>query len=92
VNVALGCRPTQYLSPVLVGRVLSVFGQLGKQGTAVLLVEQLLEKALALANRVYAISQGKIVLESTASSENLGEHLERAYSVPDVIYPEPPSA
>jgi ABC-type cobalamin/Fe3+-siderophores transport system ATPase subunit len=58
----------------------------------VLLVEQLVEKALAVANRVYAMSQGKIVLESTANSENLGEQLERAYSVPDVIYPETLSA
>ena len=67
------------LSPVLVDRVLSVLARLSEQGTAVLLVEQLVEKALAVANRVYALSQGKIVLEATAQSENLSERLERAY-------------
>jgi branched-chain amino acid transport system ATP-binding protein len=72
-------EPSAGLSPVLVDRVLSVVALLSRQGTAVLLVEQLVEKALAVANRVYALSQGKIVLESTAGSENLGERLERAY-------------
>jgi branched-chain amino acid transport system ATP-binding protein len=72
-------EPSAGLSPVLVDRVLSVIALLSRQGTAVLLVEQLVEKSLAVANRVYALSQGKIVLESAAGSENLGERLERAY-------------
>ena len=72
-------EPSAGLSPVLVDRVLSVLTRLSEQGTAVLLVEQLVEKALAVANRVYALSQGKILLEATAQSENLSERLERAY-------------
>jgi branched-chain amino acid transport system ATP-binding protein len=72
-------EPSAGLSPVLVDRVLSVLALLSRQGTAVLLVEQLVEKALAVANRVYALSQGKIVLESAAGSENLSERLEQAY-------------
>ncbi len=72
-------EPSAGLSPVLVDRVLSVLSRLSMQGTAVLLVEQLIEKALAVANRVYALSQGKIVLESTADAENLSERIEQAY-------------
>jgi branched-chain amino acid transport system ATP-binding protein len=45
----------------------------------VLLVEQLVEKALAAANRVYALSQGRIVLEAATTEANLPQRLERAY-------------
>ena len=44
-----------------------------------LLVEQLLEKALASADRVYALVQGNIVLEAPTSEDNLPQRLERAY-------------
>jgi branched-chain amino acid transport system ATP-binding protein len=59
--------------------VLDVIGQLRKQGTSVLLVEQLLEKALATADRVYALVQGQVVLEAPTNESNLTERLERAY-------------
>jgi branched-chain amino acid transport system ATP-binding protein len=72
-------EPSAGLSPVLVDRVLNVIGQLRRQGTAVLLVEQLLEKALAAADRVYALVQGHIVLEARTSEANLPQRLERAY-------------
>jgi branched-chain amino acid transport system ATP-binding protein len=72
-------EPSAGLSPVLVDRVLSVVGQLRTQGTAVLLVEQLLEKALAAADRVYALTQGRVALEASTGEENLPQRLERAY-------------
>jgi branched-chain amino acid transport system ATP-binding protein len=72
-------EPSAGLSPVLVNRVLNVVGQLRKQGTAVLLVEQLLEKALAAADRVYALVQGHIVLEAPTDEANLPQRIERAY-------------
>jgi branched-chain amino acid transport system ATP-binding protein len=72
-------EPSAGLSPVLVDRVLNVIAQLRRQGTAVLLVEQLLEKALAAADRVYALVQGNIVLEAPTSESNLPQRLELAY-------------
>jgi branched-chain amino acid transport system ATP-binding protein len=72
-------EPSAGLSPVLVDRVLDVIAQLRKQGTAVLLVEQLLEKALATADRVYALVQGRVVLEAPTSDDNLAHRLEQAY-------------
>jgi branched-chain amino acid transport system ATP-binding protein len=72
-------EPSAGLSPVLVDRVLDVIGQLRKQGIAVLLVEQLLEKALATADRVYALVQGHVVLEAPTSEDNLPQRLEQAY-------------
>jgi branched-chain amino acid transport system ATP-binding protein len=72
-------EPSAGLSPVLVDRVLNVIAQLRSKGTAVLLVEQLLEKALATADRVYALVQGHIVLQAPTTEPNLPQRLERAY-------------
>lgn len=72
-------EPSAGLSPVLVDRVLGVINQLQKSGTTVLLVEQLVEKALAVADRVYAMAKGEIVLEAHTSEPNLPERLEQAY-------------
>ena len=72
-------EPSAGLSPVLVDRVLVVIQRLREGGTAVLLVEQLIEKALALADRVYALARGSIVLEAETSEADLPDRLEHAY-------------
>ncbi len=72
-------EPSAGLSPVLVDRVLAVVSRLREAGTAVLLVEQLIDKALAVADRVYALAQGNIVLEAPTSEPDLPHRLERAY-------------
>src|SRR5215471_16930103 len=72
-------EPSAGLSPVLVDRVLVVVQRLREAGTAVLLVEQLIEKALALADRVYALARGSIVLEAKTSEADLPQRLEQAY-------------
>ena len=72
-------EPSAGLSPVLVGRVLGVVSQLREAGTAVLLVEQLIDKALAVSDRIYAMAQGRVVLEAPADEPGLHQRLERAY-------------
>jgi branched-chain amino acid transport system ATP-binding protein len=72
-------EPSAGLSPVLVDRVLSVVARLRVTGTAVLLVEQLIEKALAVSDRVYALAQGRVVLSSRTGEADLPHKLERAY-------------
>ena len=72
-------EPSAGLSPVLVDRILLVVRRLRESGTAVLLVEQLIEKALALANRVYALARGSIVLEAKTDEPDLPQRLEHAY-------------
>jgi branched-chain amino acid transport system ATP-binding protein len=72
-------EPSAGLSPVLVDRVLNVVRQLKKNGTAVLLVEQLVDKALAACDRAYALSQGRIVLTAVASELGLSQRIEQAY-------------
>jgi len=80
-------EPSAVLSPVLVDRVLAVAAALRDGGTSVLLVEQLIEKALALAGRVYALARGRIVLTASTTEENLPRRLERAYFGHDVVTP-----
>jgi branched-chain amino acid transport system ATP-binding protein len=80
-------EPSAGLSPVLVDRVLTVAGKLRESGTSVLLVEQLIEKALALASRVYALARGRIVLEAPTTEADLPHKLERAYFGHDVATP-----
>src|SRR5215475_8994726 len=63
-------EPSAGLSPVLVDRVLVVVRRLREAGTAVLLVEQLIEKALA---------RGSIVLEAKTGEADLPQRLEHAY-------------
>jgi branched-chain amino acid transport system ATP-binding protein len=72
-------EPSAGLSPVLVDRVLAAAQRLSEAGTAVLLVEQLIEKALALADRVYALARGSIVLEASTDEADLPNRLEHAY-------------
>ncbi len=72
-------EPSAGLSPVLVDRVLSVARRLREGGTAILLVEQLIEKALALADRVYGLARGRIVLQAATSEADLPTRLEHAY-------------
>lgn len=72
-------EPSAGLSPVLVDRVLAAAAQLRAAGTSVLLVEQLIEKALAVADRVYALARGGIALEASAKESGLAERLEEAY-------------
>jgi branched-chain amino acid transport system ATP-binding protein len=80
-------EPSAGLSPVLVDRVLAVMDALRQQGTAVLLVEQLIEKALRLADRVYALAQGRIVLQASTGEADLPHRLERAYFGQDAVAP-----
>ncbi|MBS0221774.1 MAG: ABC transporter ATP-binding protein [Proteobacteria bacterium] len=80
-------EPSAGLSPVLVDRVLAAAAQLRRTGTAILLVEQLIEKALATVDRVYALARGTIVLEAHAGEADLPNRLEQAYFGQDAQAP-----
>ena len=80
-------EPSAGLSPVLVDRVLAAVARLREAGTAILLVEQLIEKALAAADRVYALARGSIVLEARTEEADLPNRLEHAYFGQDVSAP-----
>jgi branched-chain amino acid transport system ATP-binding protein len=58
-------EPSEGLSPLIVYEVRKVIDQLHERGLSILLVEQNLGLALAVADYVYILSKGKIVYEST---------------------------
>lgn len=72
-------EPSAGLAPVLIDRVLEVITMLRAKGTAVLLVEQAVEKALRVADRVYVLVHGRIVLDTTAQEARKPGVLEHAY-------------
>ena len=56
-------EPTEGLAPKLVECVAALLGEITKRGTAILLVEQKLDIALSIADRVYVMGYGKMVFE-----------------------------
>lgn len=72
-------EPSAGLSPVLVDRVMATVAKLREGGTAVILVEQLIDKALAVADRVVAMVRGNFVLEARSDDPEIHHRLENAY-------------
>lgn len=71
--------PSAGLSPILFDRVLSVVASLRAGGTTVILVDQLVEKVISASDRVYAFSQGRVVLHEHANVPGLSEKIEQLY-------------
>ncbi len=67
-------EPSEGLAPVIVQQISEVIAQLAKQRIAVLLVEQNFNMALKLATRIFVMSRGRIVHES--SPEDLAHNQE----------------
>jgi branched-chain amino acid transport system ATP-binding protein len=62
-RVLLMDEPTEGLAPVMVEAVEAILGALRGEGMGILLVEQNLYSALAVADRVYIFETGKVVWE-----------------------------
>jgi branched-chain amino acid transport system ATP-binding protein len=72
-------EPSLGLAPAIVERVFEVIVELHRAGTAVLLVEQNVAKTLAVADRAYVLSEGRIVAAGPPSRLLLEPHLRSAY-------------
>ncbi len=59
-------EPTEGLAPMIVEQVERILSEIHHGGTPVLLVEQSMETAMALAQRVYVMSKGQIVFSGSA--------------------------
>jgi branched-chain amino acid transport system ATP-binding protein len=64
-------EPSLGLAPLVVDRILDAAAQLAKEGTAILLVEQAVEKALARSHRACILNAGHVV-HSAPTSELIG--------------------
>jgi branched-chain amino acid transport system ATP-binding protein len=75
-------EPSLGIAPRLVRAILDALVEINRAGVAVLLVEQNVQAALALAHRGYVLESGRIVLAG-AAAELLGDgHVRRAYLGP----------
>jgi branched-chain amino acid transport system ATP-binding protein len=78
-RVLLLDEPSLGLSPMIMQEVLAVIRQLRDQGITIVLVEQNVHNALAVANRAYVFETGKVVAEDSAAGLLKNPDLLRAY-------------
>ena len=72
-------EPSLGLAPNIVDDILQVAQELAKTGVSVMLVEQDITKALAVADRGYVIENGRITLSGTSAELSANEHVKKAY-------------
>ncbi len=72
-------EPTEGLAPLIVEQVERILAEVHRGGTPILLVEQSMETALALAQRVYVMSKGQIVFSGTVSDLQADHAVRRQY-------------
>lgn len=72
-------EPSAGLAPLVIERILEVAAQLCRDGMAVLLVEQLVEKALRHGHYCYLVETGRIGGEGSAQEIQGSELLQRIY-------------
>jgi branched-chain amino acid transport system ATP-binding protein len=72
-------EPSLGLAPRLVSEVFAALARLRDEGLTLLLVEQMAEAALAIADRGYVLEQGRIVVRGTADELRNDARVARAY-------------
>lgn len=72
-------EPSLGLAPVMIERVFSTIERLRDTGLTVLLVEQVVERALELADRGFVMQTGRIVASGSSTELATGPQLRRAY-------------
>jgi branched-chain amino acid transport system ATP-binding protein len=70
---------SQGLAPVIVQEVYRRLLDVNRQGVTILLVEQNARLAFKLAQFVYVMEQGRVVLEGPSAEVGASEHVQRAY-------------
>ena len=72
-------EPSMGLAPILVERNFEIIQQVHQSGVAMLVVEQNANVSLAIADRGYVLSTGRLVLEGPAAELREHEDLRKAY-------------
>ena len=72
-------EPSLGLAPIMVKSIFAAIEEINRQGTTILLVEQDVQKSLALARRGYVMENGRITLQGEAKGLLANEHLRKAY-------------
>ena len=72
-------EPSMGLSPLYVSTIFEMIGQINREGTTVLLVEQNAKKALSIASRAYVLETGRITKTGTGDALLHDDSVRRAY-------------
>ncbi|MBY4596070.1 ABC transporter ATP-binding protein [Ottowia caeni] len=72
-------EPSLGLSPLVVHTMFEAIRQINQEGTSILLVEQNVSMAMALAERAYVVEEGRIVTHGAASELLRSPAIRRAY-------------
>jgi branched-chain amino acid transport system ATP-binding protein len=72
-------EPSMGLAPILVEKIFEIIGEINKQGTPILLVEQNALMALDIAERGYVLETGSIVLQDEAKALSQNEQVRKTY-------------
>ncbi|WP_018130305.1 ABC transporter ATP-binding protein [Effusibacillus pohliae] len=72
-------EPSEGLSPIMVQEVMKIISTLKAKGLSMLMVEQNLSMALALADRVYILSKGQVVFAGTPVELQQNHHIQTQY-------------
>ena len=72
-------EPSMGLAPILVEQIFAIIGDINRQGTTILLVEQNALMALSIADRGYVLQTGRIVRSGEAKALLEDEEVRKAY-------------
>jgi branched-chain amino acid transport system ATP-binding protein len=72
-------EPSMGLSPLLVEEIFQIIQDVNKSGVTVLLVEQNAKMAMQIANRVYVMETGTIMMSGSSEEMRNNEQVRRAY-------------
>ncbi|MFN8104884.1 MAG: ABC transporter ATP-binding protein [Acidimicrobiia bacterium] len=78
-DVVLLDEPSLGLAPIMIKAVFDLIEELAQEGTTILLVEQMANQALAIADRAYVLETGAITLEGTGAALLEDERVKAAY-------------
>ncbi len=72
-------EPSEGIMPLLVHEMFGLFEQMKREGTTILLVEQNVERALAISDRAYILDQGRIAHQGEASALLADREIQERY-------------
>jgi len=72
-------EPSLGIAPMLVDRIYETVGEINRQGTTILLVEQSASHALKVSNRGYVLETGKVVLTDDSAALQSNPEVQKAY-------------
>jgi branched-chain amino acid transport system ATP-binding protein len=72
-------EPSEGIMPVLVDEMFALFHKMKESGTTILLVEQNVERALAISDRAYIMDHGEIVYRDSAANLIANKEIQERY-------------